>query len=709
MLCRMTSRVRVAASLIIVTALTACGGGGGSSPLPSTNAPAGGQQLPQPMTIVSQNGTNIELRGTIVGMISGGFTINGGTGVGSLHIYTTSSTVINGPAPFVNEYVDVVGTGSVSTSVTASSVSQYVTPTATPSPTPAATATPVATPTPIVVATANPTPVPSGAVITVPTGVVIQTGQIGSISGSKLTVQGGSGCGWMTVNLTSGTTYFNGTPAVGQYAAFTGTGTRCSSVTAATTSLSSTALTSGTVSGTVASSTSYGFILNTGSANVPVALASSTVVFGSTLMVGSNVTVTALGTVSTGLTATQVAVAAPPTPTPNPSMSPTPTPAPISTTHVQTFAYIYGYAGTPTTIPLGSMTPYVNWTQTDQAHAAAIRAAGVKVQVYTNFWRNYTSDNPSIGYTDLAPGGANAAAEAKDCSGNTITDSAYGGGYEADARSANALSHALTVVNYRLNSFSGNYDAVFADDTGSVWGITLPCGYSQSAYDAAVNSVHSQINTQVWVNALGAAPNPSTATDLVSPANVAGAMCEICYAGNGGSGDSLQTGNTWINVANAEINTISQGKTFWDYARLTGDASQETGQRIYAYASFLLTYDPAHAMFQEALSTPSGFPVMPENGLVPLSPLTTASTVSGYQGAGGAYIREFSNCYYQGSFVNSCAVVVNPSAGSVPVPSTSYSHSLTLSGYGVLDGGSVSFNGPAVTTLGPASAAILFP
>ncbi|HET7813126.1 MAG TPA: hypothetical protein VFL13_02005 [Candidatus Baltobacteraceae bacterium] len=667
--------------------------------------------MQQPMTIVSRNGTSIELRGTIAGMISGGFTINGGAGVGSLHIYTNASTVITGPALFVNEYVDVVGTGTISTSVTASSVSQYATPTPTPSPTAAPTATPVATTGPVLVSnTPGPTAAPSGVPITLPSGVIISTGQIGSISGGKITIQTGPGCGWMTVTVNSATAYFDGNPSVGQYAAFTGTGTRCASITSANSmSLSASAFTSGTVSGTVASATPYGFILNTGSANVPVALASSTVVFGSTLVVGSNVTVTALGTAATGLTATQIAVSAPPTPTPNPSMSPTPTPAPISTTHVQTFAYIYGYAGTPTTIPLGSMAPYVTWTQTDQAHAAAIRAAGVKVQVYTNFWRNYTSDNPSVGYTDLAPGGVNAAAEARDCSSNVITDSSYGGGYEADARSANALPHALAVVNYRLNSFSGNYDAVFADDSGSVWGITLPCGYSQSDYDAAVNNVHSQINAQVWVNALGAAPNPATATDLVAPANVAGAMCEICYAGNGGSGDSLQTGNTWINVANAEINTISQGKTFWDYARLTGDASAETSQRVYAYASFLLTYDPSHAMFQEALSTPSGFPVMPENGLVPLNPLTTASTVSGYQGAGGAYIREFSNCYYRGSFVSACAVVVNPSAASVPVPSTSYSHSLALSGYGVLDGGSASFNGPAVTTLGPASAAILFP
>jgi hypothetical protein len=513
----------------------------------------------------------------------------------------------------------------------------------------------------------------------------------------------------MYVYLNSSTTYFDGTPSVGQYGSFTGTGTKCSSITAATVSLSSTAFTSASYSGTVASATSYGFILSTGGANVPVALSSSTVVFGATLSVGSTVNVTALGTPQTGLTATQIAVSPPPTPTPNPSASPTPTPAPISMSHVMTFAYIYGYNGTPTSTALSSMTPYVTWAMTDEAHAASLRTAGLKTMIYMNYWRNYTSDNPSVGYTDLAPGGANAAAEAKDCSGNAIYDSSYGGGYEADARSSNALAHALTVANYIESEYAGNYDALFTDDAGSVWGVTLPCSWAESTYDQAVNSVHSAMGTAMWVNALGAAPNPSNAVDLAQPSNVLGAMCEMCYDANSSGGDSVETGAAWQNVENAEIGMVNQHKVFWAYPRATGSASAETAIRTYAYASFLLTYDPSYAMFQEALSTSSGFPVMPETQLVALRPLTTAASVSGYQAAGGAYFREFGACYYAGNFVGNCAVAVNPSANSEPVPTTSYSHSLALSGAGVLDGGTASFLGAAVTQLAPGSAAILFP
>ena len=697
----LTRRFQTTLALLFVSALTACGGGGagGSGTLPSTTgAQPQASASPAPMQIISQNGTSITLAGAIVALIAGGFEIQGGRGVGYLHVYTNSSTVITGPALFVGEDVEITGTGTVSTSITATSVSQ-LNPTPAPSASIAPTTAPTATPT---VQGSPATPIP------LPSGVVTATGQIVAITGAKMTIQAGVGCGSMYVYTNASTTYFDGTPQVGEYGAFTGPGARCNAVTANAVSLSATPLTSGTTGGTVAAATSYGFTINTGSATIPVALPSTAVIFGSTLSVGSRITLTALGTSATGLSATQIAVAPPPTPTPNPSASPTPTPAPISLTHVQNFAYIYGYGGTPTTIPISAMSPWVNWAMTDEQHAAALRAGGVKIQVYSNFWRNYSGDNPNIGYTDLEPGGAHSVAEATDCSGAAVYDSRYGGGYEADARSSSALAHAQVVANYRLGEYAGNYDALFADDSGAVWGITVPCNYDEAAYDSAVNAVHSALGVPMWINALGAAPNPADAVDLLQPSNVLGAMCEICYSVNGTT-DSVQTGASWQNIENAEIGTIAQHKVFWDYGRATGPAATETALRIYTYASFLLTYDPNYTMFQEALSTPSGFPVMPETALVPMNPLTTQSNVSGYQAPGGSYMREFGACYYQGTFVSNCAVVVNSSAAPVPVPTTSYSHALVLSGAGVLDGGSVTFNGAAPSQLAPRSAAILFP
>ena len=113
--------------------------------------------------------------------------------------------------------------------------------------------------------------------------------------------------------------------------------------------------------------------------------------------------------------------------------------------------------------------------------------------------------------------------------------------------------------------------------------------------------------------------------------------------------------------------------------------------RTYIYASFLLTYSPSYSMLQEAFQSAHSFPVMPETGFVPMNPLTTSSSVSGYLTSTGAYMRQFGACYYRGAYKGKCAVVVNPSGSTVSIPTTAYSHSLGLVGGGVLDGGYVTF------------------
>jgi Concanavalin A-like lectin/glucanases superfamily len=579
-------------------------------------------------------------------------------------------------------------------------------PTPTPAPTPTATL-------PADPATATPSPVPTtsatpAAVITAPSGVSYFSAQISAVSSTQIWVYARSGCGAYHFNVNSSTVYFNGPPSVGQWAVFVGVNKPCSlSFTATSASLSASAATTTTLSGVVGQATPYGFTLNTAAnAAVPIVLQSGTAIFGSTLTPGATVSVTGVGSPGVSVVATQVAVAAP---TPDPSIVPTPTPGPIAMQHIMMGGFIYGYGGTPSTVPLSSITPWITWAMTDQLHAALLRSAGLKVTAYTLFWRNHTTDNPILGYTDLAPGGAHAAAEAADCNGNALYDSSYGGGYASDARTSAALGHAQLVVNNRISQFGSNYDAIFADDTGSFTGMTPPCNYNEQAYDAAVNAVHTALGVPLWVNALGA-KSPQYAPSLTTPSNVVGGMCELCYGMDIFGSDTLDTAKNWINVENTEIATIANHKLFWDYARVSGDPSTEIGLRTYIYASLLLSFDPAYVMFQENFRTPSGFPVMPEAGLVVQNPLTTASDVSGYLAPGGAYFREFGGCYYRGAFVNKCAVVINPSTtATVPVPSTSYFHSMALSGSDVLDGGTINFTGPQVTQLAPASAAILFP
>jgi hypothetical protein len=398
------------------------------------------------------------------------------------------------------------------------------------------------------------------------------------------------------------------------------------------------------------------------------------------------------------------------TPAPTATPSPAPSSAPVTTSavsHVLTAEVLYGYGGTPATTPLSAVQPYVSWVQTDSNYAAQIRAAGIKVDVYTNFWRNYASDNPNVGYDDLKPGGAHAAAEALDCSGVPIVDPNYGGGYEADARSSAAAGHAQVVASYRLNEFHGNYDALFADDTGAVGGIPLPCNFSQSTYESDTNAVDASLSVPMFVNTLGAGSYPDQQVGFAQASNVIGAMCEECYAAyNSSKVDYAIGGTTWQHTENAEIAMVAMHKIFWDYARAIGDPTAETGLRTFIYASFLLTYDPSYAMLQEAFQSASGFPIMPETGLVPMNPATTATDVGGYA-TSGLYMRTFGACFYRGASVGACAVLVNPSGSAVPIPPTAYAHSMALTGGGVLDGGSASFTAPAPTSLGPDSGAIL--
>ncbi len=370
--------------------------------------------------------------------------------------------------------------------------------------------------------------------------------------------------------------------------------------------------------------------------------------------------------------------------------------------HVMTATNFWGYGGTPTTVPISAAQAYLTWVMPSGSLAPVVRAAGLKVISYVNFWRNYSTDYPKTGYYDLRPGGAHFAAAARTCSGAVIKDPTYGGGYEADARSSAALGHARLVIGTQSVAH-----AVLADDTGAMGGIPLPCGFNLAAYKRATVNLEAQIPYKMFLNTLGAGSSAVSQADYAMAPNVLGAMCELCITANEKGGDVPRLNGVWDDTENAEIKLIQNHKIFWLYARASGPAT-EYRLRNYAFASFLLAYDPNYAIFQEILWTPHAFPIMPETGLVPMQPVTTASNVTGYARAGGTFMREFRACYYRGVGKGGCAVVVNPSSYTRPVPTTAYAHSMVLSGSGVLDGGTVSFRGSRPSSLPSGSGVILF-
>lgn len=447
------------------------------------------------------------------------------------------------------------------------------------------------------------------------------------------------------------------------------------------------------------------------------------------------VTPTAVPTTTPVPTPVPTATPAPPSPAPSPAPSPLPTIAPVGLgpAHVLTADYLYQASSTYSVSP-SAYVPYVTWASGPKtSYMAAIHAAGIKVYQYMDLNRAYSSSGgtqgTAIAYTDIAPGGAHNGAAGRDCSGNLQPYSAYGGtAYLTDPRSPDAAGHAAVTLaatqQYVVSMNSGNslnqlVDAYFADDTYEPLSAPSPCGYLRDLWHAALNSVDASVNVPLIINTFGGSHGTDMATvqsrvTLLSPPNVVGAMYESCLGGHGGWGQTTpvdwvpNTSMSWFQTEYSQIQTVLQHKSFWCYQKMTGDGATLVQKRLYAYASFLLTYDPAYSVYQTAMATPSKFLVFPETGLVPMNPTVTATDVSGYLQSSGAYVRHFNSCYYRGTLVGPCAVAVNPSPSATAMLTEPFAHSAMLSGDGVLDGGSMSFNGPAVTVLPPTTAAILF-
>jgi hypothetical protein len=123
-------------ALAVAALLSACASNAGQQP--GTGASG---VLPQSYT---QSGSTLTITGTVTAIISSTeFSVYTGSGCGSIHVYTNSSTVFtpSGAKAAVGDATTDSGTGSCATYLTASSV-QLSTPSPSPSPTSGATPTP---------------------------------------------------------------------------------------------------------------------------------------------------------------------------------------------------------------------------------------------------------------------------------------------------------------------------------------------------------------------------------------------------------------------------------------------------------------------------------------------------------------------------------------------------------------------------------------
>jgi len=190
----------------------------------------------------------------------------------------------------------------------------------------------------------------------------------------------------------------------------------------------------------------------------------------------------------------------------------------------------------------------------------------------------------------------------------------------------------------------------------------------------------------------------SLSTQLLSVA--AGGLAEGCFTNVA----RFKVGRHWTSDAESLLATTSQGK--WAICAPGAQRGMENQARLYAYASWLLTYDKSHSVIRENVRTPSRVLIFPEQSFVPTNPLATAQHIWDLKQSSGAYVREFGQCYFQGRTLGACASVVNPNNETVPVPA-GYSKQVVLNGDGTWDGGTLEFQASVPSSLPGGAAAIL--
>lgn len=348
--------------------------------------------------------------------------------------------------------------------------------------------------------------------------------------------------------------------------------------------------------------------------------------------------------------------------------------------------------------------PYLDYATVPVKDANAYAAAGI-ITVY------YSDPNRSHRGTPMYT--KNESTFAHDCNGKRITVGHRPvTTYQMDVRSPDLEPLWAGWINNILGG-GYTYTYIFEDGANNIHNETgVPCGYTEPSWTAASNANDTALGQKIIYNGLGTLadgygkPPPSI---LLNP-TTSGGMMEDCYIKDSQQNPVSKT-TVWQNYETTELAMISAQKLFVCRDLVAFPAQSSLAQRMYMYASFLLTYDPSSSIMSEKFSTPSNLEVFPEETLVALDPLVQSPTKIGkLKTARWTYGRQYGACYLLGVPVGSCAVAVNadvPSASHpFPWPGV-YSHTLVLSGAGILDGGTADVTGPAPPSTIPGSSALI--
>lgn len=368
--------------------------------------------------------------------------------------------------------------------------------------------------------------------------------------------------------------------------------------------------------------------------------------------------------------------------------------------HVQTSDYWGGYAGTKS-VPANVAARALTWAETDNIGSAQLAPLGVKTFLYSN--PNRVLPRQAILY---APD-PDDPRYAKTCSGAPARgEAAYAG-----ILLTNPRSKALLAAWRRSNdahSIGANFYAIFADEAvGAKLAQDVPCNYDLDDWIAAEAQLFRAIGKPIIYNALNDFRNQDVAPEISLNAAAIGGMMEECYATL--REDHRVNGWRWIATENTEIRMAEANKYFFCYGRDLTPADQADDSRMYTYASFLLTYDPATTVLWEYYKTPSGGHVMPESQVVALDPVRkNVRSIADLHTLSGVYARAYRSCYIAGRPQGPCVAVVNPDDSPHAVGLRGYSRVLALHGSGIFDGGTVSLEAQTLSSLPPRGAVVAF-
>jgi len=365
----------------------------------------------------------------------------------------------------------------------------------------------------------------------------------------------------------------------------------------------------------------------------------------------------------------------------------------------------------PTRVSLPFAAHYLTWAQPDGRDAARVRAAGIKITLYTDPNIQYAPNN----YAPLLTN--DEATFLRDCSGHRATIDDYQmTGYLMDFRS----QRFVNVWDTYVDSVRSQFDALFVDDLFSAvqyWKEykSAPCGLTRDAWSDATAALFRDTRAPIIFNNLAVhsgqsddpRPDPLMHKALDFP-NVIGGMYELCFTNDPRHKDG---GAQWLRASNSQIYTITRHKLWFCFSEEDKPADTDSSRdaRLYLYASFLLGYDFKYSVLRSSYTDPQEFNVDPETGLVPTQPKESAQdTIETLRSSGGTYVREFGACYFHGKPIGPCASAVNSDDNSTfSLNLSGYGHTVVLTGGGVAAGGRVTFNGPPPPTSLPPTTAII--